>query len=78
MRWMATSGIEVGKFPEYGKLSGRSEDEGVMAGARVELEPGKHDPRDFALWKRAKEGEPAWDSPWGPGRPGLAYRVLRP
>ncbi|HEX9017513.1 MAG TPA: cysteine--tRNA ligase [Chloroflexota bacterium] len=61
---------QVDRFAEYGKLSGRSEEEGVMAGARVELEPGKRDPRDFALWKRAKEGEPAWDSPWGPGRPG--------
>ena len=58
------------QVPEIRNFSGRSEDEGVMAGARVELEPGKHDPRDFALWKRAKEGEPAWDSPWGPGRPG--------
>ncbi len=62
--------FEVSKFERYGKLSGRSEDEGVMAGARVELEAGKRDPRDFALWKRAKEGEPAWESPWGPGRPG--------
>jgi cysteinyl-tRNA synthetase len=61
---------QVGKFADYGKLSGRSEDEGVMAGARVEVEPGKRDPRDFALWKRAKEGEPFWESPWGPGRPG--------
>ncbi len=61
--------FEVAKFPEYGKLSGRTE-EGVMAGARVEVEPNKRDPRDFALWKRAKPGEPAWDSPWGPGRPG--------
>lgn len=61
--------FEVAKFPGYGKLSGRTE-EGVMAGARVEVEPNKRDPRDFALWKRAKPGEPAWDSPWGPGRPG--------
>ena len=60
---------EVAKFPEYGRLSGRTE-EGVLAGARVEVEPNKKDPRDFALWKRAKPGEPAWDSPWGPGRPG--------
>lgn len=60
---------EVSRFPQYGKLSGRTE-EGVMAGARVEVEPNKRDPRDFALWKRAKPGEPAWDSPWGPGRPG--------
>ncbi len=61
---------QVSKFPEYGKLSGRTEDEGVLAGARVEVEPGKRDPRDFALWKAAKPGEPAWESPWGPGRPG--------
>lgn len=61
---------EVGKFPEYGKLSGRTEEEGVMAGARVEVEAGKRDPRDFALWKSAKPGEPSWESPWGPGRPG--------
>ncbi len=61
--------FEVAKFPGYGKLSGRTE-EGVMAGARVEVEPNKRDPRDFALWKRAKPGEPAWDSPWCPGRPG--------
>ena len=61
---------QVSKFPNYGRLSKRSEDEGVMAGARVEVEPGKRDPRDFALWKRAKEGEPFWESPWGPGRPG--------
>ncbi len=62
--------FQVSTFPEYGKLSGRTEEEGVMAGARVEVEPGKRDPRDFALWKRAKPGEPAWDSPWGLGRPG--------
>jgi cysteinyl-tRNA synthetase len=41
-----------------------------MVGVRKELEPGKHDPRDFALWKSAKPGEPSWDSPWGKGRPG--------
>jgi cysteinyl-tRNA synthetase len=41
-----------------------------MEGVRKELEPGKHDPRDFALWKAAKPGEPAWESPWGRGRPG--------
>jgi len=59
----------VAKFPEYGKLSGRTEESG-MVGVRKELEPGKHDPRDFALWKGAKPGEPSWQSPWGPGRPG--------
>lgn len=62
--------FQVDKFQDYGKLSGRTEEEGVMAGARVEVEPGKRDPRDFALWKAAKPGEPAWESPWGPGRPG--------
>jgi cysteinyl-tRNA synthetase len=59
----------VGKWPEYGKLSGRDLSE-LRAGARVEVNPDKHDPLDFALWKGAKPGEPAWDSPWGPGRPG--------
>lgn len=59
----------VGRFPDYGKLSGRTA-EGQLAGARKELEPGKRDPRDFALWKAAKPGEPAWESPWGAGRPG--------
>jgi cysteinyl-tRNA synthetase len=60
----------VDRFTDYGKLSGRVGDEGVMAGARIDVEPGKRNPRDFALWKAAKPGEPAWDSPWGPGRPG--------
>jgi cysteinyl-tRNA synthetase len=59
----------VGKWPEYGKLSGRDLSE-LRAGARVEVNPDKHDPLDFALWKGAKPGEPAWRSPWGPGRPG--------
>jgi cysteinyl-tRNA synthetase len=59
----------VQRFPEYGKLSGRTA-EGQLVGARKELEPGKRDPRDFALWKTAKPGEPVWESPWGPGRPG--------
>lgn len=53
----------------YGALSGRDVDE-LRAGARVAPGEAKEDPLDFALWKRAKEGEPAWDSPWGPGRPG--------
>lgn len=61
--------FSVASFPEYGKLSGRSVQE-MEAGARIEVSPLKKDPLDFALWKRAKEGEPAWDSPWGPGRPG--------
>ncbi len=61
--------FDVSRFPEYGKLSGRT-GEGDLVGARKELEPGKRDPRDFALWKSAKPGEPAWDSTWGSGRPG--------
>jgi cysteinyl-tRNA synthetase len=56
-------------FPEYGRLSGKSLDE-LRAGERVEVDPNKRDPMDFVLWKAAKPGEPAWDSPWGPGRPG--------
>lgn len=59
----------VRAFPEYGKLSKRSLDE-MIAGARVEPGERKKDPLDFALWKRSKPGEPAWDSPWGKGRPG--------
>ncbi|MFA5915371.1 MAG: cysteine--tRNA ligase [Burkholderiales bacterium] len=59
----------VRKFPGYGKLSGKSLDE-LRAGERVEADPSKHDPLDFVLWKRAKQGEPAWPSPWGEGRPG--------
>src|SRR5688572_7207242 len=61
--------FEVDKFEGYGQLSRRTE-EGQMTGVRVDLEAGKKDPRDFALWKRAKPGEPAWPSPWGDGRPG--------
>ncbi|MGA7937794.1 MAG: cysteine--tRNA ligase [Kovacikia sp.] len=65
---------EVRQFPEYGKLSGRKLDD-MKAGAsgRVEVEEEsdkKKDPFDFALWKAAKPGEPAWESPWGSGRPG--------
>ena len=59
----------VRKFKKYGQLSGESPDE-LRAGERVEVEADKHDPLDFALWKAAKAGEPAWDSPWGRGRPG--------
>lgn len=54
---------------DYGKLSGRSIDE-VLAGTRVEANDRKENPADFALWKSSKEGEPAWESPWGSGRPG--------
>ena len=65
----------VRKFPEYGKLSGRKlEDMQAGASGRVDAEDPeankKQDPFDFALWKAAKEGEPAWESPWGNGRPG--------
>jgi cysteinyl-tRNA synthetase len=56
-------------FPEYGKLSGKSLED-LRAGERVEVDPNKQDPMDFVLWKAAKPGEPAWESPWGPGRPG--------
>ncbi|MFQ6040795.1 MAG: cysteine--tRNA ligase [Candidatus Poribacteria bacterium] len=59
----------VKKFNGYGKLSGRDLDD-MYAGARVEVDERKDDPADFALWKRSKPGEPAWDSPWGKGRPG--------
>jgi cysteinyl-tRNA synthetase len=59
----------VESFHGYGKLSGRSLED-MRAGERVEPHPGKRHPLDFSLWKAAKEGEPAWDSPWGPGRPG--------
>jgi len=59
----------VSAFAGYGKLSGKDPEE-LRAGARVEVGEGKRDPLDFALWKAAKPGEPAWDSPWGPGRPG--------
>ena len=54
---------------DYGKLSGRDIDE-MRSGTRIEPNEAKHDPLDFALWKGAKPGEPYWDSPWGPGRPG--------
>ena len=61
--------FEVERFPEYGKLSKRDREE-MIAGARVEVDERKKNPMDFALWKRSKEGEPSWDSPWGAGRPG--------
>jgi cysteinyl-tRNA synthetase len=59
----------VRKFSAYGALSGRRIDE-ARAGARVQIDEFKHDPLDFVVWKHAKAGEPAWPSPWGPGRPG--------
>lgn len=61
--------FEVSKFAGYGKLSKRDLED-MMAGARVEVDERKRNPMDFALWKASKEGEPAWESPWGPGRPG--------
>ncbi len=60
---------DVRSFPEYGKLSGKSIED-LQSGARVEPGEAKRDPLDFALWKSAKPEEPAWDSPWGRGRPG--------
>lgn len=60
---------DVTRFADYGKLSGQRLDE-LMAGTRFEADERKRNPMDFALWKAAKPGEPAWDSPWGPGRPG--------
>lgn len=54
---------------DYGCLSGRSTDE-MQSGARIDIDPKKHDPLDFALWKAAKPGDPYWESPWGCGRPG--------
>lgn len=59
----------VTKFPDYGKLSGKNIEE-LESGARVEVDPRKENPLDFALWKATKPGEPYWDSPWGKGRPG--------
>ncbi|HEY2780045.1 MAG TPA: cysteine--tRNA ligase [Steroidobacteraceae bacterium] len=59
----------VRKFPAYGQLSRKKIDD-LRAGARVQVDDAKHDPLDFVLWKHAKPGEPAWESPWGAGRPG--------
>jgi cysteinyl-tRNA synthetase len=61
--------FSVENFPNYGALSNRSLEE-MQAGVRIEVDPRKHHPMDFALWKKGKPGEPTWDSPWGPGRPG--------
>ncbi|MDD5223043.1 MAG: cysteine--tRNA ligase [bacterium] len=61
--------FRIEAFPEYGKLSKR-EKEMMIAGARVDVDPRKRSPMDFALWKAAKPGEPFWPSPWGDGRPG--------
>jgi cysteinyl-tRNA synthetase len=61
--------FDVSRAPDYGKLSHR-DPEALQAGARIEPSTIKRHPGDFALWKGSKPGEPAWDSPWGPGRPG--------
>jgi cysteinyl-tRNA synthetase len=61
--------FRVRRDPDYGKLSRRSLEQ-MVAGARIEVGEEKEDPMDFILWKAAKPGEPAWDSPWGRGRPG--------
>jgi cysteinyl-tRNA synthetase len=71
--YVTDSGVyfSVESFPEYGHLSHRRlEDLLESAGARVEVDETKRSPVDFALWKAVKPGEPSWDSPWGPGRPG--------
>ena len=60
---------DVAGFPQYGQLSGRTLED-MKAGARVEVDPRKRNPWDFALWKSSKPGEPYWESPWGQGRPG--------
>ena len=61
--------FEVSKFSEYGQLSGKKIDD-LIAGHRVEKDERKRNPLDFAMWKKAKEGEICWESPWGKGRPG--------
>ncbi len=61
--------FSVASFPSYGALSGQSIHD-LKSGARIEVSDRKRSPLDFALWKASKEGEPAWESPWGPGRPG--------
>jgi cysteinyl-tRNA synthetase len=61
--------FRVRSFDEYGRLSRQRIDE-LEEGVRIDAEPGKADPLDFAVWKAAKPGEPAWESPWGMGRPG--------
>jgi cysteinyl-tRNA synthetase len=78
--------FQVDSLPDYGGLSHRSvEDLVESAGARVEVDERKRSPVDFALWKASKPGEPSWDSPWGPGRPGwhiectaMSLKILGP
>ncbi|MCL1848387.1 MAG: cysteine--tRNA ligase [Clostridiales bacterium] len=72
----------VKQFPGYGKLSGRTRED-MLDGARVDVDQRKEDAADFALWKKAKPGEPYWESPWGQGRPGwhiecsaMSYKYL--
>ncbi len=60
---------QVGQFKEYGELA-HQDLEALLSGARVEVNDAKRSPLDFVLWKSAKPGEPSWESPWGPGRPG--------
>jgi cysteinyl-tRNA synthetase len=74
----------VAKFADYGKLSGKKLED-LRAGSRIEVNDAKHDPLDFVLWKASKPGEPAWESPWGKGRPGwhiecsaMATQILGP
>ena len=72
LAYAATNGAvyySVHSFAGYGKLSGKSLDD-LRAGERIEIDANKRDPLDFVLWKAGKQGEPQWDSPWGPGRPG--------
>jgi cysteinyl-tRNA synthetase len=76
--------FSVAKYAEYGKLSGKKLDD-LRAGSRVDINEAKQDPLDFVLWKASKPGEPAWDSPWGQGRPGwhiecsaMATQILGP
>ncbi|MFH1559994.1 MAG: cysteine--tRNA ligase, partial [Chloroflexota bacterium] len=61
--------FRVRAFQAYGRLSRRPIEE-MRAGSRIEIDPRKEDPMDFALWKASSEGEPSWPTPWGPGRPG--------
>jgi len=71
MAYVTKDGVyfSVKRFSDYGRLSHQRIDR-MLEGVRIELAEGKEDPLDFALWKRAKPEEPAWDSPWGAGRPG--------
>ncbi len=76
--------FDVARFPNYGKLSGQRT-EAQRPGTRVESDPDKRAPEDFVLWKAATPGEPTWESPWGPGRPGwhiedtaITVRLLGP